>query len=343
MTIDISVVVPTYRRDTLLRRCLERLLAQMLLAERYEVIVCDDGPSESTRELVARLASSDCAKLRYVPVTATQGPAGARNAGWRAARGEFIAFTDDDCLPEPQWLSAGLAALQQADAATGRTIVPLPEAPTDYELDTAGLASAEFITANCFCRRSDLAAIGGFDERFTSAWREDSDLHFALLERGKRIARAGDAVVVHPVRPAAWGVSLKLQRKGVFDPLLWRKHPQLYRRHIPRFPRQYVATTAALVASPLALLAGFPWLSLGATVVWLAFTFEFAWRRLRRTSKSPSHIADMLFTSALIPSLSLYWRLVGLWRYGRGNHTESPNKLEESLWMASSGENARTL
>jgi glycosyltransferase involved in cell wall biosynthesis len=311
----ISVVIPTYRRDDMLRRCLDKVLAQSLEGHQYEVIVCDDGPAESTRRLVESLEREGGPTLRYLPITATQGPAGARNAGWRAARGAIIAFTDDDCLPEADWLSAGRQALAQADAATGRTVVPVSERPTDFELDTLGLASAEFITANCFVRREALEAVGGFDERFTSAWREDSDLQFSLLEQGRRIARAEGAVVVHPVRPAPWGISIKQQKKGVFDPLLRQKHPELYQQRIFPFPWQYLVINAALLVAIAGAVSGSLALMTGSLAVWLAFTLEFAWRRLRRTSRSLSHVSEMLVTSALIPPISLYWRLRGLWRY----------------------------
>src|SRR5436305_4136688 len=147
MNVTGSIVVPTFHRDAHLRRCLERLLEQSD-APAYEIVVADDGPSESTRHVVESMQRVDGPLIRYLPVWKTQGPAGARNVGWRAASGEFIAFTDDDCLPESGWLAAGAAALAAADAAAGRTIVPLPERPTDFQRNLAGLATAEFITAN---------------------------------------------------------------------------------------------------------------------------------------------------------------------------------------------------
>jgi hypothetical protein len=129
--------------------------------------------------------------VRYIALTGAHGPAAARNAGWRGARGAILAFTDDDCIPDPGWLRAGLSAFTgDVAGADGTIVVPLPERPTDYQRDTAGLAGAEFATANCFYRRDVLAAVGGFDERFSMAWREDSDLFFALLERGYEVARA---------------------------------------------------------------------------------------------------------------------------------------------------------
>src|SRR5207248_10211948 len=103
-----------------------------------------------------------------VPVQHAHGPAAARNAGWRAARGEVIAFTDDDTVPDPGWLRAGVAALESADAAWGRIRVPLALPPTDYERNEAGLEAAEFATANAFCRRAVLEAVGGFDVGFTA-------------------------------------------------------------------------------------------------------------------------------------------------------------------------------
>ncbi len=177
MTVRVSVVVPTCRRAQLLDRCLSALLAQDLEAAAYEVIVADDAASGETKRQVEKWARLARPALVYIPVRETHGPAAARNAGWRMARGEIIAFTDDDCLPDPAWLRAGTAALADgAAAAWGRIRMPLPHPPTDYQRNEAGLEQAEFVTANCFCRRDALEAVDGFDERFTMAWREDADL-----------------------------------------------------------------------------------------------------------------------------------------------------------------------
>ena len=255
-------------------------------------------------------------RVTYVPVTRVHGPAAARNAGWRAAQAEFMAFTDDDCEPDPEWLSSGVAALENgADAVAGRVIVPLRQRPTDYERDAAGLARSEFVTANCFCRKTALKAIGGFDEGFRGAWREDSDLHFSLIEAGFSIVRENRAVVTHPVRPAHWGISLRQQKKALYEPLLYRKHRQLYRERIGRSPTSYYASVAALAAAIGSAAISAPttlWASAG---VWTALTAAFCARRLYGTSRAPSHIAEMLITSMLIPPLSLYWRLRGAWRY----------------------------
>jgi len=315
--IGVSVVVPTFRRPDLLARCLGALAAQDFAATAFEVMVADDAGSDETRRQVAEFAARSHPVVHYVAVTGRHGPAAARNAGWRAARGALIAFTDDDCIPDPHWLSAGVAAFAgDLDAVTGRVIVPLPAEPTDYQRDASGLARGEFVTANCFCRRAALEAVGGFDERFAAAWREDSDLQFSLLRAGRRIARAEAAIVVHPVRPAPWGVSLRQQRKSFFDALLYKKHPDLYRRRIRSTPPGgYYAIVASLLLAVAAAGLGHPRAALAAASVWAVLTGRFCLRRLSGTSSAPRHVAEMIATSVLIPPLSVYWRLYGAWKF----------------------------
>ncbi len=313
----VSVVIPTCRRPDLLQRCLQALLQQDFDPARYEIVVADDAASPETRRLVEAIVPPGGPYIRYVAVTGRHGPAAARNQGWQDARGRIVAFTDDDCVPEPDWLREGVAAFgPQVLGACGAITMPIPERPTDYEKDAAGLARAEFATANCFYRRDTLRAAGGFDERFTAAWREDSDLHFTVLERGaregKQLVRVPAAVVLHPVRPATWGISLRQQRKAMFNALLYRKHPALYRQKVqPSPPWGYYASVASLLILLVGFLGGWAAIAVAAAGLWLGLTLEFTWRRLRGTSRAPSHIAEMLVTSALIPPLSVYWRLRG--------------------------------
>jgi glycosyltransferase involved in cell wall biosynthesis len=313
---QVSVVVPTYRRPDLLDRCLGALVVQDLELSAYEVVVADDAASDETRRQLKRWEAASRPVVRYVPVQHAHGPAAARNAGWRAARGEVVAFTDDDTVPDAGWLRAGVTGLASADAAWGRIQVPLPQPPTDYQRNEAGLETAEFATANAFCRRAVLAAVGGFDERFTAAWREDADLFFTLLEKGFRVVPVPDALVVHPVRPAPWGVSLRQQRKSQFNALLYKKHPALYRQRIqPRPPWHYYGAAATLMATLAGAAGGLTSLTLAGSGLWLALTARFCGRRLRGTSHAPAHVAEMAVTSALIPLLSVYWRLRGALRF----------------------------
>jgi glycosyltransferase involved in cell wall biosynthesis len=318
--VSASVVIPTRGRPQLLERCLESVCRQSLPAGRYEIIVVDDGPTAGTQAVVERCGAQAATRklsVRYIPSAGPHGPAAARNRGWRAAQGEIVAFTDDDTRPDTAWLEAGLRAFcPETHAVTGRIVMPLPAAPTDYELDASGLARSEFVTANCFCRRSILERLGGFDERFPLAWREDSDLHFRLLQIGAKIRHAPAAVVVHPIRPASWGVSLRQQKKVMFDVLLYRQHRIFYRSRIRRHPRwDYHIATGALLATPMALALGAPGTALAAGAVWIAITGALSVKRLRHTSRRLGHVTEMVVTSALIPPLAMFWRIAGAIRY----------------------------
>ena len=315
-----SVVVPTYKRAALLDRCLTALVEQDFDRCGFEIVVADDADSPDTRCQVTEWASAYICRgpqIRYVTSCAGRGPASARNAGWQAARGNIIAFTDDDCIPEPGWLSAGGRAFRPGDAAlAGRVVVPPVDRPTDYEKNASLLASAGFVTASCFIRREILEQLGGFDPRFAVAWREDSDLIFRLIERGYRIGTAPDAVVVHPVRPAPWGVSLRQQRKSSYNALLYRKHPTLYRQRIQSAPPwRYYGIVGAMLATIVAMLTGRRRSARLAALLWVILSGQFCIERLRGTSHAPKHVAEMVVTSALIPPLAIFWRIRGAVRF----------------------------
>lgn len=320
MITKISVVVPTYRRPALLIRCLSALMKQLFYKEQYEIIIVSDGPDEETRAMVQLLLSESVPLINYFPLPERRGPAAARNAGWRAATGELVAFTDDDCIPDINWLPALWNAYKEhsfpAVAFTGKIIVPVSNRPTDYELNIAQLSVADFVTANCACSRQALLDVNGFDEQFTQAWREDSDLHFRLLKQNIPVCPVSQAVVTHPVRKEAWGVSLKEQKKSMFNALLYKKHPALYRERIqgqPPWNYYIVVLSFILVTTGLSVDS---LLTTGiAFVAWITFTSSFILKRLKRSSRSASHVAEMILTSFLIPFLSIYWRLYGAWKY----------------------------
>ncbi|HZT96956.1 MAG TPA: glycosyltransferase [Chloroflexota bacterium] len=316
----VSVVVPTKGRPELLDGCLLALLDQTYPLRDVEVIVVDDGADPATRDAVQRRAGGaiDVGLTLHYLTSSGKGPAAARNVGWRSAKGSIIAFTDDDCLPSPEWLQAGIESMLRtsADGVSGRISVPVPPTPTDYELSAARLEEGRFVTANCFYKRELLTELGGFDERFEVAWREDTDLMFSSLRAGKRLETCHAAVVEHPVRPAGWGISVRQQRKTLFNPLLYRKHPRLYRQRIQAKPnwQYYIGTGAGLFAIAglvlrrrgLAVLCGTTWL-----LMWL----NFSRKRLIHTSRAPSHVLEMLATSAVIPPLAIYWRFRGNIRF----------------------------
>jgi glycosyltransferase involved in cell wall biosynthesis len=320
--IDVSVVVPTCGRPPLLDRCLASLVRQKLAPSRFEIIVVDDAPSDDTRKVVERWAAaqSQGPRISYIASSGPHGPAAARNRGWRAARADIVAFTDDDTLVARDWLENGLRAFERdVQAAWGRIVMPLSTVPTDYERDAKGLERAEFVTANCFCRKQALEQLNGFDERFRFAWREDADLYFRLLGRPERVVHAPSAIVVHPIRPAGWGVSLRQQKKIQSDALLYKKHGALYRKKIRATPRwDYYAIVLLLLVMVFALAFGRWNVALLSGLAWLLLSGRFFLARIADTVKTPSHIAEMLVTSILIPPLAVFWRMVGAFKFKVG-------------------------
>jgi glycosyltransferase involved in cell wall biosynthesis len=253
-------------------------------------------------------------KIRYFPAySAHHGPAAARNLGWKMAVGDVIAFTDDDCIPDPSWLKTGLDAIMHgADGVSGRIIVPLRNNPTDYEWNACGLSRSEFITANCFYHKTALETIGGFDERFKMAWREDSDLYFNLKEYGFQLILEPKAFVIHPVQPAVWGISLIQQKKNLYNALLYKKHPVLYRKKLQSSPPllYYTALLMLFIACITFLNRSMIYAAI-AIVLWGTLEGWFCIHRLQHTSRSSGHILEMLITSILIPPIAVFWRIKG--------------------------------
>jgi glycosyltransferase involved in cell wall biosynthesis len=314
----LSVIVPTFRRPELLKRCLLALCNQQFEKTAYEIIVVTDGPDAETRMIVESEAAKTEVSLRCFALPEKKGPAAARNLGWQSARGRLILFTDDDCIPSTIWISSfyEVADGRELAAFTGKVNVPISDAPTDFEKNTQGLETAEFITANCACTIKALQLTGGFDERFTMAWREDSDLEFKLLKAGISILRVESAVVTHPVRKAPWGVSLKEQKKGIFNALLYKKFPELYREKIQSgIAWNYIWIIVSFSAGVLALATGHATTGFYFLMIWFGLTAEFINRRLKGTSRSWSHVGEMILTSLAIPFLSLYWQLYGAIKY----------------------------
>jgi cellulose synthase/poly-beta-1,6-N-acetylglucosamine synthase-like glycosyltransferase len=311
----VSVVIPTFRRDALLRRCVDRVLRQKGVA--FEVIVVDDARGATVPLIVAEMEQD--ASIPLASVTGPgKGPAAARNAGWRAARGNIIAFCDDDAYPQDDaWLANGLRGFvdESIGAVTGRVIVPSDEPPTDFQRNVKRLESARFLTCNAFVRRSVLEAVGGFDERFGVPFREDSDLQFSIEAAGWGIAPEPAAVVVHPAVPGDWGISLRLQKYSMYNALIFKKHPARYGELAAGPPLNYYAMLGLLAGAAIFAILGLWVPAAFAFLGWLSLEVLFFARRMAGASSKPGHVADMVVTSLLIPPLSVYWRLRGAWRF----------------------------
>jgi histidinol-phosphate phosphatase family protein len=244
--------------------------------------------------------------------------------GWRAAGTEWIAFLDDDVLPGPDWAAQLEQDLHDLDldvgASQGRIEVPLPpdRRPTDVERGTAGLARARWITADMAYRRTALERVGGFDERFRRAYREDADLALRVISAGYRIVN-GQRRTVHPVHPAGPWVSVRAQRGNADDVLMRRRHGPRWRQRIGdtpgRLPQHALTTAAAAIAlTAFAARSARPW-AVSAGVGWVGLVGEFALRRILPGPRSAREIGLMLVTSVAIPPVACWHRLAGEWRW----------------------------
>jgi HAD superfamily hydrolase (TIGR01662 family) len=313
-----TVVVPTIGRPSL--AVLLDALATASGPRPAELLVVDDRPAGEP----LHVQRDGLPPVRVIR-TGGGGPARARNLGWRTARTEWIAFLDDDVLPDPDWyerLADDLADLPGDVAGSqGRVRVPLPadRRPTDWERGTAGLATSSWITADLAYRRAALARVGGFDERFPRAFREDSDLALRIMDTGARLVR-GQRGITHPVRPVDRWISLRVQAGNADDVLMRRLHGRDWRNRadaaLGRRP-QHTAITAAGVAALVLAAARRPRAAALATGAWLAGTAEFAWRRIAPGPRTRDEVTTMAVTSAAIPALATWHWLKGVVQHRR--------------------------
>ncbi len=292
----VTVVVATRDRRDLLERLLDGLEGQTLLP-RFDVVIVDDGSTDGTTERLAARAARSAFRLRTIRFESSRGPAAARNAGAAAATADVIAFTDDDCRPEPAWLARALGTFADGVGIVQGATHADPNAadygkPFSRTMDVRR-DDGHYPTCNVFYRRRAFEDVGGFDESFRFACGEDTDLAWRVLGRGWRSAFCADAIVVHVVRAPDYGLFLKERRRFADQILVVRRHPELrrfyYRRYFYQRSHVHAAATLALIAAAAGL--GRAWL-LALPVVWLD--------RFRHTRFAGSALARVRLVAQLI-------------------------------------------
>src|SRR5690606_10720077 len=125
-----------------------------------------------------------------------------------------------------------------------------------------------------------------------------------------------EALVVHPVRQAPWGISVKEQKKSMFNALLYKKFPDLYRQKIQSGPCwDYYIMVISVLLGCFFLLRHWWWLGAGSFFIYFLLLINFATRRLLFTSKKRKHVWEMIVTSIIIPFVSVYWKLYGALKF----------------------------
>ena len=318
MTVD--VVVPTVGRDSLWR--LLSALGDGVGPRPGRVLVVDDRRDRSRALAVPGW-------VEVVPGRAA-GPAAARNLGWRRATSAWVAFLDDDVVPPAGWLADLARDLDglpgEVAASQGRVRVPMPDGrrATDWERNVRGLETARWATADMAYRRDVLSLVGGFDERFPRAYREDADLGLRVVRAGYRIV-AGRREVAHPVRAAGWAISLRLQAGNADDVLMRGLHGRGWQEAAGvaggRRPWHLLVTGLGLLAVASDGLArhtsargAWRWVAGAAGLGWLAGTVELALARILPGPRTSGEVATMAVTSVLLsPVATWHWLAGWVW------------------------------
>jgi glycosyltransferase involved in cell wall biosynthesis len=281
-----SIVIPTYGRPRQLADCLQSLARLDDSHGGFEVIVVDDG-SETPPQ--AALATVDMRLDVRLLQQSHAGPAAARNTGALKARGAFLAFTDDDCQPAPDWLHT-LARRMTADPECmigGRTINALPgntystasQLLIDYLYSYYNLdpGRARFFTSNNLAVAAErFRSVGGFDTGFPRAAAEDRELCDRWLSHGYRLLYAPEAVVHHAHALTFWKFLRQHYAYGrgayFFHQIRSRRgaghvkvEPLAFYRNLLRYPLSHVGGARAvglswlLACAQVANVAGFAW------------------------------------------------------------------------------------
>jgi glycosyltransferase involved in cell wall biosynthesis len=223
----ISVVIPTFERPDACAEAVESALAQTL--EPLEVIVCDDGSGDGTRERFSGWERRD-PRVRYLGLPHTGRPAPARNAGTRAARGDWVALLDDDDTWRPDKLAIqaphlepGRVVATNAQRTSGGAYFPELDAP--YEPARAELLRVNpVITSTAVVERSAALAAGGFHEAPWALGVEDFALWLSLADRGTRFLVLPDVTVDYRDHTQSGRLSNRLVRQeAALARLSWQR------------------------------------------------------------------------------------------------------------------------
>jgi glycosyltransferase involved in cell wall biosynthesis len=285
----VSVVVPTYGRADRLPRLVAALEAQTLSPDRFEVVIVDNGSRDDTPTVLADLAASTPIDLRPLRIEDNAGPAPARNLGWRSARGPLVAFTDDDCVPEPDWLAQGVAsatATPDLGVLQGAILRPggsYPYGPNTVYRETL-TPSPYFEGCNLMFPRAVLERTGGFDETYGFSG-EDTAAGWAAVEDGGRWIFDESCAVTHDIveRPLRWHLMMAWRGGNLVD--VAAHHPTLRRVGFWR-PWAHRPWNVAIAGALLGTLIGLRWRP--ALLAWLPWL----WLRRPPLRSSPRTAAE---------------------------------------------------
>jgi GT2 family glycosyltransferase len=233
--------VASHERPLRLRWLLNALEEQTLERDRWEVVVVHDSRGEETETLLNEHPLAASGTLSHLRLPAGTGlPGVQRNAGWRAARAPLVAFTDDDCRPDPDWL----ARILEVAAHESGAIVQGRVRPDPFETDILAAPHARTIeveppgpfaqTCNVLYPRELLERVGGFETAFPLLSGEDTDLYERARETGAAYVGAPDALVYHAVESTTLAGALRRSIRWQHLAYVVKRHPHVRERLVLR-------------------------------------------------------------------------------------------------------------
>jgi glycosyltransferase involved in cell wall biosynthesis len=226
---SVSIIIPTFNGSSRIGNCLDALLKQTG-GRDVEIVVINDGSTDNTADVVARYCG-----VRLISQS-NAGPAAARNRGALEARGTIILFTDDDCVPMPEWLAAmiepfvdpNVVGVKGAYRTRQRRLVARfvqVEYEDKYRL-MSHVRHIDFIdTYSAAFRRGRFLEINGYDTTFPVACAEDVELSYRMSARGWAMKFVPAAIVYHTHPDTLWRYLHKKYKFAFWRVLAVRKNP----------------------------------------------------------------------------------------------------------------------
>lgn len=286
---SVSVIVPAFKATATLDLCLGSLLAQQSAPAHYEIIVVDDASPDNTADMAETYIKQAAEKgitLQILRLEKNGGPARARNAGARIAKGDIIIFTDSDCELTPQWLGEMLAGFDDPtiDAVKGAYKTRQKEigarfAQIEFEERYRMLEAAETIDVvfsySAAFRRDVFLGLNGFDETFPVADNEDTDLSWRLIDAGHKAVFRPNALLYHRHPPRLYDYYRKKISRGYWRIIVYRRFPEkaVKDSYTPQSLKvQILLAYLALMAVPLSLIFPTLWAVVGFLLLGFGLT-----------------------------------------------------------------------
>ena len=304
---ELSILISTFRRSHYLGELIQALERQTLATANFEVVLVDNGSGDDTWTVLRDAVANTPLRLCVAQVAENKGPSSGRNAAASLARAPLVAFTDDDCLPEPEWALAMRAALGESRIVQGHT-EPVPAATNLWDHTIAvRVETGLFETCNLGYRRDDVINAGGFKP--LAGYRagrggqpfggEDTMLGWNIVRaHDARVAFATDALVRHRIEPRDYRGWLHAKAGISIFVALLAHVPELRRR---MFLRVFLnARTAAFDLAVVSIVVALATRSYVVAVLAVPYLWHLVPKRTRALRRWAQRLPGMVISDVVV-------------------------------------------